>query len=579
MTFRIPYWDWAYNATMPDVVNQPYVSINTPQGFMNVVNPLYNYTFHPQPSASDFPPATSLAKYHSTVRYPDANGHSQPAKSNAQLQANAQPLHDLTYQLIAEQSNYAPFSNAAYSDGRGNSYNSIENMHNAIHSLVGQTGHMAIISYSSFDPIFWLHHANVDRLIAIWQAIHPESFTISQVNQDGTYTNAPAMTEDEHTPLTPFHSDNNGTFYTSVTARYTRHFGYTYPEIIDWDVNSTQLFSNVRRNLNLLYNPSGSLSSRSLAVARMPDHMPREEEPNLLNKDGAGIWVAPASPSRALTLGKEDNASRPLNTTKGKAESANYQYFVNIRVDKTALNQSFFIHFFLGPCPSLKTPSSKTIHFSFFPHKTPPSPSSPPFSSSSSLFHQRCENHALTAPSSLLFLLGTVPSNPTLWSTSPTLIASQSILYYPSFSLSPTSSNITNNNKNKNNNNTNHYHQRPTNRTTYGQIPLTHALHSPFHPTSIIPHLRTHLQWRIQTFDNTPVDINASSTTLSALKASLKIFVVGRKVVSEARDDLFPVYGALRVHREATRGKAGGIGLEDEREESEDKDEEQEEGI
>lgn len=157
--FRVPYWDWALNATIPDPVNDPMISINTPTGVQNIVNPLYNYTFHPQPSASDFPPSEPLSAYHSTVRYPTASGQSQPEMANQRLQANAQALHDLTYQLIADTSSYAPFADAAYSDERGSSYNSIENMHNAIHSFVGGNGHMAIIPFASFDPIFWLHHA------------------------------------------------------------------------------------------------------------------------------------------------------------------------------------------------------------------------------------------------------------------------------------------------------------------------------------------------------------------------------------------------------------------------------------
>lgn len=68
-------------------------------------------------------------------------------------------LHVMTYQLIAGQSNYAPFSNTGYSDGRGGLYNSLENMHNAVHALIGNGGHMSNIPYSAFDPIFWLHHA------------------------------------------------------------------------------------------------------------------------------------------------------------------------------------------------------------------------------------------------------------------------------------------------------------------------------------------------------------------------------------------------------------------------------------
>ena len=40
---------------MPDVLNQPLININTPNGSQIVDNPLYNYTFHPLPSQPDFP--------------------------------------------------------------------------------------------------------------------------------------------------------------------------------------------------------------------------------------------------------------------------------------------------------------------------------------------------------------------------------------------------------------------------------------------------------------------------------------------------------------------------------------------
>lgn len=108
-------------------------------------------------------------------------------------------IHDLTYQLIADQSSYAPFSNTAYVDDRGGSYNSLENMHDAIHSLVGQNGHMAYVPFAGFDPIFWLHHTNVDRLFAIWQAIYPDSYTTAQITSEGTFTTAPGETEDVNT--------------------------------------------------------------------------------------------------------------------------------------------------------------------------------------------------------------------------------------------------------------------------------------------------------------------------------------------------------------------------------------------
>ncbi|MFI2458248.1 tyrosinase family protein [Streptomyces sp. NPDC019539] len=46
------------------------------------------------------------------------------------------------------------------------------NLHNRVHVWVG--GHMAS-GVSPNDPVFWLHHAFVDKLWSEWQALHPES--------------------------------------------------------------------------------------------------------------------------------------------------------------------------------------------------------------------------------------------------------------------------------------------------------------------------------------------------------------------------------------------------------------------
>ncbi|MCJ1361156.1 hypothetical protein MMC16_000253 [Acarospora aff. strigata] len=301
VNFRIPYWDWASNPMMPAAVNKATIKINTPTGPQTIANPLYSYTFQAQ---SGFPANDRLANFKTTVRYPNSAGQSQPNLVNKQLLANANSLRTLTYQLLVQQSNYASFSNTGYQDGRGGLYNSLENMHNSIHGLVGNGGHMGNVPYSAFDPIFWLHHANVDRLFAIWQAIYPNSFVTSQRNALGTFTAAPGGVENVDTALTPFHGTSPGQIYTSTTARYTKTFGYTYPEVVDWGVDSTQLSANVRTKLNALYNPKGTISKRD---------------------------------------------TNTTTTTKTNS-TANHQYFVNIRVDKTALNStSFFIHFFLGP--------------------------------------------------------------------------------------------------------------------------------------------------------------------------------------------------------------------------------------
>ncbi|MCJ1436170.1 hypothetical protein MMC27_005548 [Xylographa pallens] len=302
-TFRIPYWDWSLNPTMPGLVNAPTITITTPTGAQAVSNPLYNYTFNPLPTSPDFPEGDNVSQFLSTVRYPtslDPNATSQPGKVNKQLQANAESLHDLAYQLLASEPNYANFTSSAFSQG-----NSLENIHNLIHGLVGSGGHMAYVPYSSFDPIF----CNVDRLTTIWQALYPTSFTSPEADAYGTFTNPPKGIEDANTPLTPFHASANGTLYTSTTARATRTFGYAYPEVQDWNTTAAQLATTVRATVNNLYNPAPATGKRSPPGQR-------------------------ASKKRAAN-----------------ANAAPYQWAINIAADVSQLPTPLFLHFFLSTPP------------------------------------------------------------------------------------------------------------------------------------------------------------------------------------------------------------------------------------
>ncbi|KAF8602085.1 Di-copper centre-containing protein [Ceratobasidium sp. AG-I] len=58
---------------------------------------------------------------------------------------------------------------AAYMDGK-----SAQGMHNAAH-LMMIPGDMSNPSYSPNDPLFFLHHANLDRIWSLWQANHTEN--------------------------------------------------------------------------------------------------------------------------------------------------------------------------------------------------------------------------------------------------------------------------------------------------------------------------------------------------------------------------------------------------------------------
>ena len=60
--------------------------------------------------------------------------------------------------------------------------------HNRLHGLVGGT--MAL-STSPADPLFWLHHAFIDKLWADWQILHPG---INPSNMTTILQPAPIMT-------------------------------------------------------------------------------------------------------------------------------------------------------------------------------------------------------------------------------------------------------------------------------------------------------------------------------------------------------------------------------------------------
>jgi hypothetical protein len=59
---------------------------------------------------------------------------------------------------------YSTFQNALES---GSGISSGHDMHNRMHTWIG--GHMGNPAASPFDPIFYLHHCNIDRLWAMWQ--------------------------------------------------------------------------------------------------------------------------------------------------------------------------------------------------------------------------------------------------------------------------------------------------------------------------------------------------------------------------------------------------------------------------
>ena len=131
--------------------------------------------------------------------------------------ANAQSsIRSKTYNMLTRVTTWPAFSNHTVGDG-GSTSNSIEAIHDDIHVYVGGDGQMgdravagkvlfcARIPFNSygdvigFDPIFFLHHCNVDRLLSLWSALHPDVWVTPGPSQRGTLTIPAATTVDTNT--------------------------------------------------------------------------------------------------------------------------------------------------------------------------------------------------------------------------------------------------------------------------------------------------------------------------------------------------------------------------------------------
>ncbi|KAH7390588.1 hypothetical protein BKA66DRAFT_580691 [Pyrenochaeta sp. MPI-SDFR-AT-0127] len=364
-TFRIPYWDAAAvppvgTGSYPWIIQAKTIEVENTNGNTTtrsiISNPLYAYTFHPVPiddfrddqgrgEAENLPSGRAIEPWilwNSTKRYP--TNQSESAQSQDHLVAygldmNANQLRERTYQMLAMQKDYHSISNnlAGRKDTvQGGVPDSLESLHDTLHNTVGARGHMWATAYSAFDPIFWLLHANTDRMLAIWQALNPDSYVTNHTNRDATFT-APANSySDENTPLHPFHRNEAGEFWTSASVRGHTVFGYTYPELIGLTDDKTLV-----QRVNALYGPNAT------------SHFSWELEPTLQSVSETG----PNKPS-VMLLATSNSPSATTTASVSSTSVVQYHYVANVRTQKYGSEGAIKVYVFLGAVQELKESSS-----------------------------------------------------------------------------------------------------------------------------------------------------------------------------------------------------------------------------
>jgi len=68
--------------------------------------------------------------------------------------------------ILSSYKRFGPFSNKRAPDkdqvNKGETWGSLEGVHDLIHGSVGENGHLGTIAYAAFDPVFWLQCVYLD---------------------------------------------------------------------------------------------------------------------------------------------------------------------------------------------------------------------------------------------------------------------------------------------------------------------------------------------------------------------------------------------------------------------------------
>lgn len=391
-TFRIPYWDWAAQAQIHPLILTKNVEVEKPKGKVTIPNPLYSYKFR-NSELQLFQPGR-YRNWTQTIRRPAGPDSQQSSDNQLTNLQNLQEFKDwieiddrfggrrgahfnlrerIWYLLNLEQNRYPTYqafsNNKWVSNGRSSDYDSLESVHDSFHGILGGSGHMGNPGYAGFDPIFWLHHCNVDRLYAIWQGLHWQAdmnwnFDIKEETPDNPlwWVKDAKKLETTDTPLVPFRKDNT-TYWDSNTSRDFKAFGYTYPELVDWNVpgvSRQQLADTVSGHIKRLYGAQTSAGARagivSAAAAQinliaMPSVQPAEAHVSVAAAPPVAVQnvqVPLGVQSTPPTVASVGTQSVSVSTTAAGPPKPCREYFANMRAFKYDFNGPFAVHVFLG---------------------------------------------------------------------------------------------------------------------------------------------------------------------------------------------------------------------------------------
>jgi hypothetical protein len=198
-SFRIPYWDWSSTGSLD------------------------------QECPKELQPAELLSRLaisrntNSIVEYPSTapegeNDEQRMAREDQERQTSySKKWWEDSFAQVLLQNDFDSIGGDEGSSGL------IESpYHNMVHAIIGGT--LGLVSSAANDPIFWLHHCNVDRLWSIWM---DRLILANNTRQMFPSTNVGAWL-DQTFPNHFFMPDGTLTSATVRTSLFTEDLGYNY---------------------------------------------------------------------------------------------------------------------------------------------------------------------------------------------------------------------------------------------------------------------------------------------------------------------------------------------------------------
>ncbi|KAI6015625.1 common central domain of tyrosinase-domain-containing protein [Pisolithus marmoratus] len=363
---RFPYWDWAdpkvAQEGLPPVLYEEKLEVTIAGGKKTTVqNPFSYYTYQGgiPPDFTDLQNSrTNQTAYYSkwtrTYRHSpstpeggtDINALQQTLKSQA---VDIRTKVGLLFTFSDGEDPalaYDEFSNSVNESRREMDFRnvgSLESVHGLIHGSIGGNGHMSDPDYAAFDPIFFFHHSNVDRIIALWEWCYKDYWmgdgyvkddvAYPWTQQRGTYAqvyNEQILPTGARGALYPFRNEK-GEYWTSEQTRFL-------------DADSYPKYYSYQEFLGVKVDQKASDDARRAARARIAKFYGFDPQTSVKNRNRAD-WSHVTVP-RA----KDRGLSEILK------EIPNFRVFiVLVRLPEHAFNRSYSFNLYhnRGPAPQL----------------------------------------------------------------------------------------------------------------------------------------------------------------------------------------------------------------------------------